>query len=374
MNHSAVTVPEMDFPVEATIILTDFQDKSEVRKILKSHGFDLTDVGRDQVHVKGNFSKLKAAKACLEQLARTSSTQAISSGAIPKKYNRDKSTHVSPSSHSRLTSQEYRDYRVPPRAAEESIIVDADTFKYADTFNKKEIKDILHLRDVQMNVQENGDTITLILLGKNSRMAVDKLQDLFNDLNRSLRTQEVPLKEMSIQGEQLLKDIQKNKNIYNSVLVCEMKGRLHLIGSSRESYDLKQKLLTGQGDCSGRTGRTLDGSSRRRSSSLPPISLKSREDGSQSNLSPGGAAGPSSKYRDDKQESAVSQQGAAASSSRRRSMSESRSKKGAQQVNGNAQEKQIKSPKSPKMFLSQLRNFDLSKITVVKQMLSKNKK
>lgn len=359
----------MDFPVEATVHLNNFPNETQVREILRSHGFALTDLSSDQVRVKGSFLKLKAAKATLEPLLNSQTKTDVtpsSSGAISKHYtsndsggtrsrlgSRNKPPHASPSSpttspswapgssSNRPASPEYRssfsprpDQRGSFRPGRESFAVDADVFMYADRLRKKDINDILGSHNVKMEEYQVGESFNISLLGRSARIAVGKLQSLLNDLNKSLRTQEVPLKDMNREGRALLERIQKNKDICNSVLVCAMNDRLHLIGPSGESYQLKQRLLGSPVDQSGRTGRTLDKNSRRRSSSLPPIGQKStgRDSGAIAYPSPAGAAGYSpSKYQDDKQEVAGPKRGAAARFDQggaltRRSQSESREK------------------------------------------------
>lgn len=389
----------MDFPVEATVHLNIFPNQTEVRQILKSHDFVLTDLRSDQVRVKGWFLKLGAAKASLEQLLITphssSPYQTVPSGAIPKIYtndssggarsrlgSRNKPPQASPpspstsspwasgSSNDHPTSPENRasfsprpDQRGSLQPGRQTFVADADVFRYAALLRKKEIDTILSSHNVRMEHLEVGDGFNITLLGKSARIAVDKLQSLLSDLTESLRTQEVPLKDMDHEGNALLETIRKKQNIYNSVLVCPMADTLHLIGPSGESYELKQRLLGRPVEQSGRRGRTFNRNSRSRSSSLPPISRKNTEGGSGAIAypSPVGAAGYSpSKYQDEKQEGAGPERGAAArfdqsGASKTRSQSASREKAQAGRGNGYKQETENKrpSPKSHKKLLDQ---------------------
>lgn len=381
--------------------LSFFQDETEVRKILKSHGFEMTDLTNNQVRVKGYFLKLKAAKARLEKLLQSESQNkmsphlsspvpTVSSGAIPKYYtnkstephgdrgrsgSRDKpqraslsspdtsASWLSKSSYNRPTSLEYRassppraDQRGSLRQGSESFLVDADVFRYAERLRKADIDKILKSHNAKIVARECGESVNITLQGRNAKTAVSNLQRLLNDLNKSLRTQEVPLKDMDREGSALLATIRKHKNIYDSVLVCEMSDRLHLIGSSVRSYELKQKLLGRPVGQSQRTGRTFEKNSRGRSSSLPPMNRKSteRDNGAIASSSPAGAAGYSpSKYQDDKQEGAKHEWGARARPSpsgalRRGSHSESRMKKQTETANGFVQETESKR-KPPKL-------------------------
>ncbi|XP_075962589.1 RNA-binding protein 43 [Anarhichas minor] len=291
----------MDLPVEATVHLDVFPDKAKVRDILRSHGFALMDLSGDQVRVKGSFLDLKAAKASLEPLLSSKTIPAVpkaSSGAISKRPagnssvsggNRaqSKSPWASQSSanasspYTHPSSPESRALFSPPpdqrgsfRPGRESFVVDVDVWRYAEQLRKKDIEDIRVSHHVEMEVLEVGESCDVTLLGKSARTAAGKLQSLMDDLSKSLRTQEVPLKDMDRDGKALLKRIQKERNIHLSVVVWPMNDTLHLIGPSAASYELKQRLLGRPVD---RTGRTSDKSSRRRSSSLPPISRKNTE-------------------------------------------------------------------------------------------------
>ncbi|XP_039977013.1 uncharacterized protein si:dkey-154b15.1 [Xiphias gladius] len=383
----------MDFPVEATVHLNIFRDETEVREILRSHGFGVTDLSGNRVRVKGSFLKLKAVKARLEQLLNSQSqtktrpyssppVQTVSSGAVPKYYTnnssvsdgkRDKETrqrsgdkplHASPSSpytsaslvantsHNHPNSPESRaffspraDQHAPFRHGSESFVVDADVFRYAERLRKKDIDIILENHNVKIEVYEFGDSASITLLGKSARIAISKLQSLMNDLSQSLCTQEVPWKDMDHEGEALLERIRKD-NVYNSVLVCEMKDRLHLVGPSEKSYELKQQLLGRPHDQPQRTGRTFKKDPRTRSSSRPPVDRKNteRDSGAIANPSPVGDSGyVPSKYQDNKQEWAKPERGAGArlgqSGALPRSNSESREKqradRGSVQETGN---------------------------------------
>ncbi|XP_029299097.1 RNA-binding protein 43 [Cottoperca gobio] len=254
----------MDLPVVATVHLNIFSNKTVVRDLLRSHGFVLTDLGSDQVRVEGSYLKLKAVKASLEQLLDSQTTTDFtqvpkaSTGAISKRHNsnssvsdgnrgRNKPPHASPSSRTTF----------PSRASRESFVVDVDLFRYADRLRKEDIVGILKNHDVNMEVDDIGESINITLQGKRARTAVGKLQSLLNDLNNSLRTQEVPLKDMDHEGKALLGKIRNDENIYNSVLVCLINDKVHLIGPSGEGFELKERLLGRPREQSGRTGRTL---------------------------------------------------------------------------------------------------------------------
>ncbi|XP_065327871.1 uncharacterized protein si:dkey-154b15.1 [Pelmatolapia mariae] len=363
---------EMDFPVEATLHLKEFQDEREVKNIVRSHGFEMHDLGEGRVRVKGHFSKLKEVKAQLEQLplsqtkmspsSSSSPIPAASSGAIPKNYSRrDKPPHAALSSptsssssapgpsRSRPASQGYAaasspDQRGSLRHREETFVIDADVFKYAGRFRKKEMDSILISHDVKMKTEDCGDMVNITLTGKNSKTALSKVQSLLASLSNTLRTQEVPLQDMSDDGKMLLAKIKKKGNVDGLVLVCEMGDRLHLIGSSRESFLLKQRLLDGR-DRHGRTGRASAKGSRGRSNSAPPTNRKSTETAANPDTSPGGATGYSqSKHQDDEQKDATTGWEIDAFHSRPRTRSLSPENKHAKRVNGNPKKRESKPP------------------------------
>lgn len=382
---------QMDFPVEATVLLNKFPDATRVRKILRSHGFELRDLSRDEVSVKGSFLKLKDAKASLELLLKSQTKRDIapsspppvltaSSGAISKYHSsnssdRDRSRagsrkQASPTTTTTTTSNHHPTPAYSPRpdqqrgsfrSVKESLVVDPDVFEYAEKLRRKDIDCILESHNVGIEVRPVGESCSITLHGKSARTAAFKLQSLLLDLNNSLRTQEVSRRDMDREGEALFGIIQNNRNVWKSVLVCQKDDGLHLIGPSRESYELKQRLLGRPIDHSGQRGRTSDRSSRGRSSSLPPINRRNTEKESVGAAypSPAGAAGYNpSKYQDVKQEGAESKRGAAAAIKnvfRGRSSSESRHKNRAERTSGNVQEMENRSPtqKSPKKGLKQ---------------------
>lgn len=276
----------MDFTVEATVDLQIFPDKSQVKEILRSKGFMLTDLGGDRVRVKGTFFKLKEAKELLDRLlssrdpvtpSSASLVQDCSSGAISKHSN--KSEHRSPSAPIRNSStlRESRSYSSPHpgqrgsvRSGKESFFVEADVFEYAKKLKDKDMKDILEKHHVTMDVCRADDSFTVTLNGKYSSEAAKKLKHFLNELHHSLRTQEVRLEDMDHKGIALLRNIQKDRN--SSVLVREVGDKLQVIGSSHESYKVKQKLLEKAQEPPGQTRQILDKTPISRSNTVPPRS------------------------------------------------------------------------------------------------------
>ncbi|CAB1412481.1 unnamed protein product [Pleuronectes platessa] len=284
-GRSEADLPEMDFPVEAKVHLEDFRDDTKVRELLRSHDFQVKDLSRDLVLVKGSFLKLKAVKVRLEELRQNQTEAAprpaspVSSGAgsrhdpdVRPKSAGDRGQNSSP-----LRAAASPGAREAFRPRSEVLLVEADVFRYAEQVRKKDVDMILENHNVKMSVDKVSDSAEVTLLGKNARMAAGKLQSIFNDLTKSLRTQEVPLRDLDREGKAFLEKIRRRNNVIDSVLVCEMRDRLHLIGSSTRSFEVKQKLLGRSVEPSGRAGRTLGRSSGRRSSSLPPVNRKSTD-------------------------------------------------------------------------------------------------
>ncbi|XP_028254945.1 RNA-binding protein 43 [Parambassis ranga] len=368
---------KMDYPVEATVHLNHFQDVSEVRRLLRSHGFQIVELGRGQVRVKGVFWKLVDVQADLELLRRSqprtaSSIQAISPGAVPKYHNnndrsrpqsRDKYPNffaASPSSSPRSSpvSQHHRAAvsPAPSRHRSESFVVDADVFTYAKHLRKRDMDTILNGHNVEIQVKESDESTVITLKGRSSKTAANKLQDLLENLTKSLRTQEVPREDMAHEGTALLEKIRKDKNVYGLVLVCEMSDRLHLIGPSGKSYELKQRLLGRKSDPSGRTGR---------SSSLPPTNRNNtgrensaRARGFSPQRAPAAAAASAAAPPFSPSPPPQAQSGA----SRRRSFSESHEQKEAQRAAGGGPEKEKKHNASSINILPHL--LDVKNITV----------
>ncbi|KAM4549925.1 RNA-binding protein 43 [Fundulus diaphanus] len=319
----------MDSAVEATVDLNCFQDKNGVRKLLQSHGFKLTDLDRGQVFVEGSFQKLKDVKARLEQLVETTPSSssrppAVSSGAISKHYGRnntDEGKPRRPDSSRRTFSGRKPDGGTPG----EVTMVDSDVYRYASRFRRRELDALLAVPDVYADVKEGEESTIITLQGGSSGTVFRKLQRLLDDLSRSLRTQEVRLRDLSSRGKDLLLKIQENNNILGSVLVCEMHDRLHLVGPSAESYDLKQSLQVAPVGQSGARGRTDGPTSRGRSSS---VNQRRRE----GEAADGASAGFPSPRRDGQEAAA----GAAAGRSgpRGRSHSESRGKQLEEKLKG----------------------------------------
>lgn len=288
-------VLQVDFLVEATLQLNAVPDKAEVREILRSCGFVLEELTSDHVRVRGSFLKLQSVKALLEMHLKPPATVGVTpapslgpkmSSVVVSKHHTDvwdakrgplESQHqrASPSA---STSSSLQDFPGTPEqtgsvgTGTACSPVDPDVFDYAKCLRKKDVDAILVSHDARVSVKAANDHYIIVLWGKNANVCMNKLKTLLDNLHKCLRTQEVPLKDLTPEGRRLAARIEESRNIYKSVLVQKRSASLHLIGPPGQSYELQQTLLGRAVDQSQRRGRRADREPRRRSSSLPPTS------------------------------------------------------------------------------------------------------
>lgn len=258
----------MDVQVQATILTDQFLDQAEAQRLIRSHGLKVQDLGGGQVQVQGCFMKLRTLKARLDLLVPPGAGSELYAGRGP-----DEGGPEPPSSSSQThpAAQDHRTSSEDPQASGEYIIVDSDVFRYAQRLRKNELDSIRTGTGAEMTTREDGESTVISFQGRGSR----KLQKLLDDLSQSLRTQDVPLRDVNQRGQVLLERIQQNQNISGSVLVRELEDRLHLVGPSKDSYELKQRLLGKLMDQSEARGWAVALPSRGRSSLVPVSGLKS---------------------------------------------------------------------------------------------------
>lgn len=318
--------PEVDMPVETYLDLSTFPNSSEVQRLLKSHGFQITELGRDRWHLTGSFMKLTAVKARLTQLleqdmqAQKKSSSASPTinghgypyGATSKHYTSGTSAHVGSRS-SALLSDHYAQPPSPthissrgsgsqqskasppdhiaaqsprdPRSRGESpFMITADVLHYAQCIRKKDIEMILQTNESEMDVKAvEGDLSLVTVVGRGSRVAKQKLQLLLNELTFTLRTQDIELATLDrLRWGKVKELIQAHQEEYPLVLITQQGNTIHLTGPSADSYDFQQ-ILIGRPVSPMQTsarGRLMDrGSGSRRSSSLPRVRTKDRTEG-----------------------------------------------------------------------------------------------
>ncbi|KAL0961805.1 hypothetical protein UPYG_G00331930 [Umbra pygmaea] len=375
---------EVDMSVKATLDVTMFPSQVAVRRLLDNHSFQVTDLLPGQLLVEGSFLNLRAVKAQLQLLLpRNSQTHSNphpfvvngyisgvkdhASGAFSKSSIRGQEMNYTSSTNSSSQDSGYPHSQstqwkgLPPGAnvthrrkqslrLEEpashtpsrksvSFVTDADVLRYALCFRKNDIDAILQSHHSQIDVkhEDNSDISTVVLEGKQAESAMEKLQTFLTHVTTSLRTQEIDLPLLDYDSQVAVnKRIQKYRDIYPTVIVCQIGDIVRLVGPSSDSYEMKQRLLgkTPELPPAGRTGRQMSRNSRdRRSSSLTRLSQ--RQDAPlQSNhdpVPPTGASGYSpSDYQDDhrrgRTEPNTTGPAPPASTSRGRSSSETRSK------------------------------------------------
>lgn len=121
----------------------------------------------------------------------------------------------------------------PPRSGGEWTMVDSDVFRYARQLGNKEPRDVLIRSDLQTRTGEDGLSTGIRFLG--TRTQGGPLQNLLDDLNKSLtQDQEVPWGTWTSRDGGLLRRIQENQNVSQSVLVWELEDEIHLIGPPRQ--------------------------------------------------------------------------------------------------------------------------------------------
>lgn len=209
---------------------------------------------------------------------------------------------------------------------ETTFQVDADLLHYTWSFRKDDVDNILKTCGVQDTTNENAGVTTVVLVGKDPERAKQKLLELTHVTSLSLYTQEIPLSQLRhLESVQIAKRIQIFKDMYN-VYIRQSPTSIVIVGSSTESYEMKQRLLGESVVLSGstRTGReAVRGPKTRRSASLPkqPKSRPDQFPNTQMDSPPGYAsmAYSPSNYKDEKEF-----RGNAIVGSRRRTSSESR--------------------------------------------------
>ncbi|KAJ8273432.1 hypothetical protein GJAV_G00101550 [Gymnothorax javanicus] len=164
-----------------------------------------------------------------------------------------------------------------------SFEIDSLTLHFARSFHDNQVQEILKAHCVEMDVQEveSSQVSTVVLHGYKALLAKDKLAEFLMEVQSNLRTQKISLSTMSEDQQwQMSIRIQKFKDEYK-VLVKQDGDTLQLVGTSRQSYEMKQRILGGE---RGRSSFREEGSElvrsqqARRSQSLPRLRRKVTSD------------------------------------------------------------------------------------------------
>ncbi|KAG5842942.1 hypothetical protein ANANG_G00183110 [Anguilla anguilla] len=245
---------EVDLPVRATLDLRQFRDQDAALSILRRHGFKVNRQHPGQALLEGTFLSLSAARVRLAELL-ASEGQSPSSYPEPRpsvhsqgaadqwglSSNADMSYRLngakvdagswspkeakqSPTSFSSVTPSRVQSpgsaasflYDSPPGGRPSgrprdraSFAVDTHALRYAGSFRNDEVQEILQEHGVQMEVQhvDGSGVSTVVLVGRRAPQAEDKLAGLLREAGDALQ----------------------------------------LVGSSSESYELKQRILGEEG-------------------------------------------------------------------------------------------------------------------------------
>ncbi|XP_060760580.1 uncharacterized protein si:dkey-154b15.1 isoform X2 [Neoarius graeffei] len=148
----------------------------------------------------------------------------------------------------------------------QSFPVDTDTLNFILSQQQDVVK-VINDYGTEMRVKGDAGLTVVSLFGKNSEKAKAHLLEKIKEISPSLRTQEIYLKMYTpAEQTQILERIQRYKD--SGVMITHSGDDVKLVGSSKGSFEMKQKLL-GHNDDS-RRGRTMDRSSKsRRCSSVP---------------------------------------------------------------------------------------------------------
>ncbi|XP_051527824.1 uncharacterized protein LOC127425663 isoform X2 [Myxocyprinus asiaticus] len=299
--------PQLDMSVEAFLNANLFSSQREILNLLDSHGFKVSETRSGQLHLQGSFLKLKLIHSKLMQLLaqethlqRTTPspyTNGYSKGPVSKycpndyesiskytlRYNQTNGNSVyvgasspstaitsrspefpsslpsfrmvsppagsssfggSCSSPSRFYDDSNTSSETPsPRQTEVSFPVEPDVFKYTMRFEKEFIKKMELDYSTHINHEDNSGVFTVKILGGAFEEAAKKLSYFMQDITSSLRTQEIDLNKLSDSQQRLIAhNIYMFKDIYK-VLIWQEGHVIKVVGSSKDSYEVKQRLL-----------------------------------------------------------------------------------------------------------------------------------
>ncbi|XP_051520648.1 uncharacterized protein LOC127421561 [Myxocyprinus asiaticus] len=349
LDVKSVHRPQLDMPVEASLNVNMFSSQRAIQNLLESYGFKVSEPRSGELHLEGSFFRLKLIRPKLMQLQaqetrvqrRTPSpyTNSYSNGSVSKYRPNDyesipKSTsrhnHAngnsmyagasSPStartsrspespnslplfqpasplagssssggsfcSPSRFSEYSNASWKSPsPRQTEFCFSVEPDVFRYTVCFEKEFIKKIESDHSTHIKHDDNSEFFTVRLLGGACKEAGKKLSYFMQDIASSLRTQEIELNKFDISQQRLIAhDIYRLKDIYK-VLIWQERDVIKVVGSSKDSYEVKQRLLGHEVDIPV-PSQLARNSQLRRSNSLPRQKTRTKTENVSSRRSP----------------------------------------------------------------------------------------
>lgn len=322
-------------PAEAFLDMNMFSSQSKIQELLHSHGFQMSWTSQGQLHLQGSFLKLKLIYPKLvqflplETLPQRGTPSHYTNGYTSSKsvsragksdtsdsrrnhnygnsvYSEGRSTSSgitsrSPESQNRLLqnaslldgssstespfsspSRFYEDSRISvqqrdpssPRQTGVSIPVELDVWEYIMHFKKDFINKIKLDHHTHINHKEESGVVMVKLSGGNFRETAKELSELMEEITVSLRTQEIDLNVCDkSQRRDIIQKAYTFQKIYD-VLIREEGNIIKVVGSSKDSYDAKQKLLGLDVDIA--PPKDMERNLLRRSRSLPRQKTRAR--------------------------------------------------------------------------------------------------
>ncbi|ROK35667.1 RNA-binding protein 43 [Anabarilius grahami] len=161
-----------------------------------------------------------------------------------------------------------------PRQNEESIPVESDVWKYIMHCKEDFINKIKSDHHTHINPKVESGVVMVKISGGNFREAAKELSELMQEITDSVRTQEIDMNACDeSQKRDIIQKALRIQKIYN-VLIREEGNIIKVLGSSKDSYEAKQKLLGRDVDIA--PPKHMERNILRRSSSLPRQKTRAR--------------------------------------------------------------------------------------------------
>lgn len=163
-----------------------------------------------------------------------------------------------------------------PRKTEDSFPVDPYMWEYIMHFKKDFVEKIESDHHTHINHADDSGVVMVKLWGGSFKEAGKELREFVQKISSSLRTQEIDLNKHDISQRRLIaKNASSFQKIYN-VLIRQEDNIIKVVGSSKDSYEAKEKLL-GQ-EVGNALPRHFTMNILRRSKSLPRQKTRTREE------------------------------------------------------------------------------------------------
>lgn len=161
-----------------------------------------------------------------------------------------------------------------PRQNEVSIPVDTDVWKYIMHFKEDFINKIKSDHHTHINHKFESGVVMVKISGGNFGEAAKELSELMQEISDSVRTQEIDMNACDeSQKKYIIQKAYSFQKIYN-VLIRKEGNIIKVVGSSKDSYEAKQKLLGRDVDIA--LPKRMERNILRRSSSLPRQKTRAR--------------------------------------------------------------------------------------------------